>query len=351
MSKYFNVLLLVWHKNEVNCTMDHIHCMIQALNLLANNCNNRRKLLSDLLKTLKAYTTITEYSVVILAGMLQFVSHPNLNSTGLIDPYNCIYAICKNFPTLSRDYLLENFYFIETMLMHLATKFPVIRKDEGEALYSPLLGVISAIVNCDELCQKLLANGILKLFYEIIAKATPLDEESVRQIYCIISVSTAGEAKNFEMILADTDFFSQLLDNLQNGSLAIKLETAWSISNSTVFVTVDLLQRVLDKPVIETFCGLFNQYSVLKGTHTIEWSEMFLEAFENWLVIGDELVDDNLVLYNPVALKIAECGGLDTLKQLEADFALAPKILTHFFGDEYEKYLAWRRGLKTKRAL
>ena len=89
---------------------------------------------------------------------------------------------------------------------------------------------------------------------------------------------------------------------------------------------------------------------MLKDIRDIDWSGIFLEAFLNWLKLGERLVDNDLVLYNPVALKMAESGAVQTLK-LMTEYEWAQRIMKENFGENYENYLARRRGMKTKKAL
>ena len=61
---------------------------------------------------------------------------------------------------------------------------------------------------------------------------------------------------------------------------------------------------------------------------------------------GEDLVNDEDVVFNPVALRIVECGGLDTIKSLSG----TAKVVKKYFGEKYEEYLLKRRGLNTKKA-
>ena len=293
----------------------------------------------------------------IFLKMLKFIAYPQLcaESKELIEAYYCIDFIYSNFHAFVHNHFSNNFHVVEMMLSHLANKLPVIRQQSNRiAVYSPLMGVFSALTDCEDLLQRALENNLTRIFRQVISSLSVTiqeDQEVVRQIYCIISATTACSARFVEMVFADREFLAQLLDNMQNAELEIRLETAWSISNSTCDLTIELLRMVLESNIIEVFCSLFNQYPSLKDIKgDIDWSGMFIEAFGYWLKLGEELVDNDLVLYNPVALKLEESGAVETLK-IMADYEMGKTVLTEYFGERYDEYLARRRGLKTKRAL
>ena len=293
----------------------------------------------------------------IFLKMLKFIAYPQLcaESKELIEAYYCIDFIYSNFHSFVHNHFSNNFHVVEMMLSHLANKLPVIRQQSNQmAVYSPLMGVFSALTDCEDLLQRALENNLTRIFRQVISSLSVTiqeDQEVVRQIYCIISATTACSARFVEMVFADREFLAQLLDNMQNAELEIRLETAWSISNSTCDLTIELLRMVLESNIIEVFCSLFNQYPSLKDIkEDIDWSGMFIEAFGYWLKLGEELVDNDLVLYNPVALKLEESGAVETLK-IMADYEMGKTVLTEYFGERYDEYLARRRGLKTKRAL
>ena len=80
-----------------------------------------------------------------------------------------------------------------------------------------------------------------------------------------------------------------------------------------------------------------------------------LEGLEDLLEEAEHLVDGNKFLYNPIALQIEEKKGLVLLKQLARDVErdcslVAKRIISGYFGENWENYLARRRGLKTKKA-
>ena len=80
-----------------------------------------------------------------------------------------------------------------------------------------------------------------------------------------------------------------------------------------------------------------------------------LEGLEELLKEAEHLVDGNKFLYNPIALQIEEKKGLVLLKKLARDVErdcslVAKRIISGYFGENWENYLARRRGLKTKKA-
>ena len=99
------------------------------------------------------------------------------------------------------------------------------------------------------------------------------------------------------------------------------------------------VETVLEHGIIAALC-----YGLNFPVH--EDLPSLLEILELALNAGELLVDGEKVLFNPVALHIAEIDALDAFKKLDEGGKLTQK----FFGEKYEEYLARRRGLKTKKA-
>jgi hypothetical protein len=72
-------------------------------------------------------------------------------------------------------------------------------------------------------------------------------------------------------------------------------------------------------------------------------------------ILGNYELDPENETFNTYALAVAECGGLDRIRDLQ-NHALtacsqpAQTILETYFGADYELYLAKKRGLLTKNA-
>ena len=81
----------------------------------------------------------------------------------------------------------------------------------------------------------------------------------------------------------------------------------------------------------------------------------FVKLIEGLLQEAECLVDGSEYLYNPIALQIEECKGVPILKNFELDddretADLSKELIEKYFGENWETYLARRRGLKTKKA-
>ena len=113
----------------------------------------------------------------------------------------------------------------------------------------------------------------------------------------------------------------------------------------------------------------FMKYNFMKTTFLVITKELdgdpedfneldiidILEGLEELLKEAEHLVDGNKFLYNPIALQIEEKKGLVLLKKLTRDVerdcsVVAKRIISGYFGKNWENYLARRRGLKTKKA-
>jgi hypothetical protein len=69
--------------------------------------------------------------------------------------------------------------------------------------------------------------------------------------------------------------------------------------------------------------------------------------------LTDPEIGQDFETFNTYAVLVAECGGLDRIRDLQsthASLAASQTILENYFGTEYELYLAKKRGLLTKNA-
>ena len=134
-------------------------------------------------------------------------------------------------------------------------------------------------------------------------------------------------------------------------------------------------------PVLLSFCGSFPVHGVKcfmkhnfmkpvlfmlqtnasklqpDGAECVEDTCILLEGLECILEEAENLVDGNEILHNPIALQIEEMRGLKILKRISKNeecqntATIAKRLLSGYFGEKWEEYLARRRGLKTKRAM
>ena len=296
----------------------------------------------------------------IFPKVLQFITNEERDADFevFIEAYNCIYHIYRLFPEYLNQYFSTNFHIVEMMLSHLPNNLPVKRNQKRNAERSPLLSVLSCLADSEEVFQKIMKNNLLDLqiFGQVITSCPIGDQEIIREVYYVLSQIVYASAEFGTALVADRGFMAQLLEDMQHENWEIRLETAWIISNSSYGCTTELLRIMFEGNIIETFCRLFNQLAVTQHKNTNQVG-IFLRAFGHWLKLGEELVDNDLVLYNSVALKLAECGVVEPLQVLTKDELLgeyereAEILLTEYFGERYDEYLARLRGLKTKRAL
>src|SRR3990167_3788616 len=276
---------------------------------------NKETLISRILALFTTYSSeryvCEEIIEPFTVKMFQFISNPELSadSKQFIEAYSCIANIYDQHSEFMDEYLVDHFHLVEMMLSHLTNKLPVTATNPQR---SPLVPVFSEMVHREDIFGKVLAQNITlpQIFRQVIANnaARP---EVVCHVYSEILHISAASTQFEEMLFADTEFVAQMLDNMQNADLRVRLEAAGIIAMHNF--TIESLRVVLEQNIIiESFCRLFNLYC---GTMDItEFGYLFFRAFGHWLKLGEEFVDNDLVLYNPVALKLEESGAVETLK-------------------------------------
>src|SRR3990167_3893646 len=235
--------------------------------------------------------------------------------------------------TTIHEYFLENCHHFAT-LVSLMIGNETIRANAVAILYN-----IADSQN--ERLHKLLFEHtrFLELVREIFSHPTDASSivECLKVLYTIALKDAARILENVQVVQMVVEIMKS---ELVSDTWRVDEMAAAIIIISWPNVKCSRIQQIIENGVIEALCESLKMYI---------YQEYIALALKGVLEAGNSLVDGENVLFNPVALRIAECGILHKIQAV--DTAKNTKIIDQYFGESYEQYLARRRGLKTKKAI
>ena len=192
-----------------------------------------------------------------------------------------------------------------------------------------------------ELIEGLLRTPLLETMRKLLQ--TENTEEKLRiEIYWVLSNINQTDAGNVVTFAALYDI---LMADLRDAPVDVKVEVIYVVRDSIRMEPEENARKLVEEyDCIPLICELL---SFPEGPVILTC----LDALDTLLAIGENVAAEytEQYLYNPYAVKIAECGGLDSLKKMEND-ARAEQIIKDYFGEAYQIFLSRKRGLATKSA-
>ena len=143
--------------------------------------------------------------------------------------------------------------------------------------------------------------------------------------------------------LIETGILEKLIELATTDLYEIQRESGWSISNCTALKQPEIIQQVVERKGVEAMCD------VLKRKSDVKTIVVLLEGLKNCLEVCREnkldfsgshpgiRVDNSAGQEeNPISLIIEECGGLDTIEDLQEHtnqhvYELAVEIIEKYF--------------------
>ena len=235
--------------------------------------------------------------------------------------------------TTIHEYFLENYHHVATLVSLMIG---------NETIRADAVAILNNIVDShNERLHKLLFEHtrFLELAREIFSHPTDASSivECLRVLYMIALKDAARILENVQVVQMVVEIMKS---ELVSDTWRVDEMAAAIIIISWPNVKCSRIQQIIENGVIEALCESLKMY--------ID-QEYIALALKGVLEAGNSLVDGENVLFNPVALRIAECGILHKIQAV--DTAKNTKIIDQYFGESYEQYLARRRGLKTKKAI
>lgn len=173
--------------------------------------------------------------------------------------------------------------------------------------------------------QTVLDSGVLPHLHQLLDH----EDAAIRKESCwTLSNICAGTTNQVGMIL-ETGIFDKLVSMVSDDLYEIQREAGWSISNATALKDPTIIQTVVQKQGLEAMC------SVLKQKIDAKTAVVLLEGIKNVLEVGkSNFLDNNGE--NPFTYVIEECGGLDTIEEMQTHtnqhvYELAVEIIETFF--------------------
>merc|ERR1719419_2113573 len=166
-------------------------------------------------------------------------------------------------------------------------------------------------------------------------------KKAIRKEACwTISNITAGSVEQIEAVIKN-NVFQPVIQLLQRGEFDVKKEAAWAVSNATSGGSAEQIRYLVSVNAIHGLCDLLN-------CNDNKIIMVALEGLENILKVGegDKTRTDGRNLF---AQKVEECGGLDSLENLQAVESIGEEvyqrltiIVRKYFGgeDQDETYVA-----------
>jgi len=178
---------------------------------------------------------------------------------------------------------------------------------ESNTVKHPALRTIGNIVTGDDnQTQVVINHTALPCLLSLLSNV----KKAIRKEACwTISNITAGAVEQIEAVVKN-NLFQPVIHLLERGEFDVKKEAAWAVSNATSGGSVEQIRHLVAVNAIPALCDLL-------GCNDNKIIMVALEGLENILKVGeaDKVRTEGRNLF---AQKVEECGGLDSLENLQA---------------------------------
>eukprot|EP01084_Bolivina_argentea_P237497 399132_1 len=127
----------------------------------------------------------------------------------------------------------------------------------------------------------------------------------------------AGSHQQIEHILSRPKLLKSIINAVNTDNVSVSKEAAWCICNATADATASQRKVLVEAGAIESLCYLLNKPQFV---HKEENITMILEALESFLGLYEKMT------YNPYAIQVEECHGLDALERINADETISEEL-------------------------
>jgi importin subunit alpha-1 len=176
-------------------------------------------------------------------------------------------------------------------------------------IQTPALRTLGNIVTGNEIqTQAVIDGGALPAFKGLLSDPRiPIQKEAC----WAISNITAGTVDQVQSVI-DHDTFPQLIQLLAYADSKVKREACWAVSNATSYHAErpDQIRYLVNQNCIPPLCKILRE-------HDHRSIIVALGGLHNILLVGEQDAIVNPDGVNPYALLMEECGGLDTLEELQ----------------------------------
>ena len=338
-------LLNIFNNSSMDCaSFFNSTILIQMFNNAETNKGWERTFLSaaELInKWINDLKIEAEYSIyeATFFRLLQYISKPfeSLNIDVTVSALQTLDHIFQRREAI--QYLKANFHYALTVESMIG-KDPKLCSSALVTIHTLLATLDDTIVN-----RILRETTYLHKIKNILN--TPYDADILlkKEIFLGLSNVAAGTREHVDLLLNDPQLIARTILYLKESPcLSSRKEIIWLLGNLSItkcganyctdqmLTNPDLLSAIFDLAENNQLPAIGN--GVLR------------EFFENILQCADSFVaQDDTTQYNPIAVKIFECGAIDKLPYLKSG------RIMKYFGETFEAFLAQKRRQNTKRAV
>ena len=247
---------------------------------------------------------------------------------------DCLGHVCDgiNYITERHYQHCEAHYFMKDDAKILTKLMRLVQRKVYHECVIRIFGNLSAHTDSTYI-DALISLGLL----EEMVKIFESEDNRMKELACwVLSNFTAGTSQQVEAVIFHKELTEHLIALAYSCPPFVAKQLVWTLSNATCHGSSTTIAKLVEYGCIECACKLLPVPQV--NQHTC------LEGLTNILREGENLVNEE-TLFNPYALRFANCGGLELLEDVKED-----NDLLTFFGEKYELFLARKRGLLTKSA-
>ena len=232
-------------------------------------------------------------------------------------------------------YLLQNFHFVEHLVGFVADPCPH-RKEAACILLGNLIVPDREPDNLRMTDLILHSTDYLELLFSALGDPNTPAQHVAELGWSIINILQSNA--NLESVLSQPNFV-KLVELAKIDDEDVKLEATWTLANAAWNENLAVHAKLVECGIVEAFC---------QNLPLEDLRHACLNGLGGLLEQAEKLVDNENILFNPVAIQIAELGAVKLLKK---DSSTAAAILVEqYFGEAYKQFLCRRRGLNTKKA-
>jgi len=215
--------------------------------------------------------------------------------------------VCWSFSYISDDTGPNNERIAGLIRSGAVPKLTFLLGHKSDNVKHPALRTIGNIVCGDDLqTQVVINNAALPRLLVLLTNKMKV----IRKEACwTISNISAGSAVQIQSVM-DNLLFQPVISLLHRGEFDVKKEAAWAIANATSGGSPEQIKCLVELGCITPLCELLN-------SNNTKLVLVVLEALENILELGHK--EKSLTHgKNVFAFKVEECGGLDSLEELQS---------------------------------
>jgi len=199
-------------------------------------------------------------------------------------------------------------------------------KSEPNIILPAVRSLGNFVTGEDTETQTVIDAGVLPQLHALLSHK----DAAIRKEACwTLSNICAGTEMQISLLI-EVGIIDKMVELVQTDVYEIQREAGWSISNSTALRQKDIICEIVKRKGLEAMC------LVLKQKIDVKTAVVLLEGIRNCLEVGKANFIDENTGDNPFSIIIEECGGLDTIENLQEHqnqhiYEISVSIIEQFF--------------------